>query len=194
MLTGWLASIAWAGALRVQSPTPVTFVVDGDVVGRVATELVMNDVAAGAHAIQVKDAFGSVLASIDVAVPDGEPLWFEYSGGRLIPVEPWIDRGPTGARNPITDVQFRWVEHRVNRKRTDDKRLKRLDEVVNQYWYEMRHVDSMLMAFQSIEARVQAATMLAPRTIDPEKTRAIEDHFPPGAYRERALAAFAIYR
>ena len=45
-----------------------------------------------------------------------------------------------------------------------------------------------------VEARVTAAKLLAPRTVDPEKTKAIEDHFPPGSFRERALSAFVIYQ
>jgi hypothetical protein len=190
-ILAWL-SIALAGTIRVHAPAPVSVKIDGQWVGRVVTDVTVTDVAAGTHTIEVFDTFGAVLASTQVIVAeDGEPLWFDYYAHRLLPVERQLV--PTNAE-PISDVAFQWIELRLAKKRKDKKRMKFFLKVVNANWYEMRHVDSLLLGFGSIEYRVQAAQLLAPRTLDPEKTLAIEDHFPPGEFRERAMAAFAAFQ
>lgn len=192
MLPWAFVSLALAGTIRIHSATPVSYRLDGQYVGRVVTDVTLTDVPAGAHSIEVVDTFGTILASTDVVLRDDQPLRYDYLERRLFPVDTSVDRGPVG--KVITDGQFTWLEHRLARKRKDDKRLQRLGEVVILYWFEMRHVDSLLLSFQSLEARVTAAKLLAPRTVDPEKTKAIEDHFPPGSFRERALSAFVIYQ
>jgi hypothetical protein len=195
MIPFWLAltQSGLAGTIRIHSAGPVTYHLDGEVVGRVVTDVTLTDVEAGAHVIAVYDAYGAALASTDVILREEEPLWFQYANHRLLQVDAWVQR-PAGEMKLVTDNEFRWIEHRINRKRKDDKRMKRLTEVANLYWFEMRHVDSLLFAFSSIEMRVQVSELLAPRTMDPENTRAIEDHFPPGSFRERAMAAFALYQ
>lgn len=193
MLAGFV-SLALAGTIRIHATTPVSYRIDGQYVGRAVTDVTLTDIAAGAHAVEVVDAFGTILASTAVVVRDDTPLAFDYVDHRLFPVER-AARGPVGERTPLTDAELTWVETRIARKRKDDKRLKRLAEVVPTYWFEMRHVDSLLLSFQSLEARVTAARLLAPRTIDPEKTKAIEDHFPAGSsFRERAIAAFQAWQ
>lgn len=194
MMLAAFVSVALAGTIRIHSATPVSYRLDGQYVGRVVTDVTLTDVPAGAHGIEVVDTFGTILASTAVVLLDDVPLWFDYVDHRLFPVDRSVTRPPVGDQTPITDAQFTWVENRIAKKRKDDKRLKRLAEVVPLYWFQMRHVDSLLLSFQSLEARVTAARMLAPRTIDPEKTKAIEDHFPPGSFRDRALAAFIQYQ
>ena len=194
MLAGFV-SLALAGTIRIHATAPVSYRIDGQYVGRAVTDVTLTDIPAGAHSVEVVDAFGTVLASTAVVVRDDTPLWFDYVDHRLFPAEREQTRGPVGDRTPLTDAELTRVETRIARKRKDDKRLKRLAEVVPIYWFEMRHVDSLLLSFQSLEARVTAARLLAPRTIDPEKTKAIEDHFPAGStFRERALAAFQAYQ
>lgn len=189
-----LAAIAAAGTIRIESPTPLTYRLDGEVVARVTNETILTDVAEGGHRLEALDAFGKVIASIDVILRADQPaLWFECVNRRFVRIDPVVARGP-GDRVSLTDAQYTWVEHRIVRKRKEDKKLKRLAEVVDRYWFEMRHVDKLLAAFPTLESRVRASKMLAPRTIDPEKTRAIESHFPPGDYRDRALAAFVFYQ
>ena len=188
-----LVSAALGGTIRIHSATPVSYRLDGQYVGRVVTDVTLTDIPPGAHEIEVVDAFGAILASTAVVLTDEAPLWFDYTDHRLFPAERPTARGPAGT--PISDAEFTWVEHRIAKKRKDDKRLKRLGEVVPLYWFEMRHVDSLLLSFQSLEARVTAARLLAPRTIDPQKFKAIEDHFPSGStFRERAMAAFEAYQ
>jgi hypothetical protein len=192
MMLSALVSLAIAGEIRIHSATPVSYKLDGQWVGRMVTELALTDVPPGAHAIEVVDPLGNVLASTNVVLVEEEPLVFDYLERRLFPKDVSVNRGPVG--KALSDAQFVWVEHRLARKRKDDKRLKRLGEVVTVYWFEMRHVDTLLQGFQGLEARVTAARLLAPRTVDPQKTKAIEDHFPPGSFRDRALAAFGTYQ
>lgn len=187
-----VAAPAAAGTLRVQATSPVTYRVDGEVVARVTPSLTLTDIAAGAHSIEVLDSFGKVLASTSVVLLEDVPLVYQYTNHRLLRVDSIAS--VAGDRTPLTDVQYEWIEHRVSHRRRDDKRLKRLAEVVDDYWFEMRHVDKLLMAFETIEGRVMATTLMAPRTVDPERTKAIEDHFPEGTFRDRAMAAFAIYK
>jgi hypothetical protein len=184
------ASDASAGTIKLHAATPMTYRLDGEFVGRLVTDVTLTDVPEGAHRIEVVDGLGKVLASTDVILREDEPLWFEYSGRRLLEVD-HVER-PTGSA--LTEAQYKWVEHRIYRKRRDDKKLKRLNEVVDRYYFEMRHVDQLLAGFPTLDARVAAAKLLAPRTLDPEKVRAIEDHFPPGPYRDAALGAFEMYK
>ncbi|MEZ4238274.1 MAG: DUF4476 domain-containing protein [Myxococcota bacterium] len=191
MLLMWTFAAAWAGTVKLQSPAPLTYRVDGEVTSRLTTEAVLQ-LADGGHRLEALDAFGRVVASTDIILRPGEPLWFACENHRFVQRE--VSSRAVGDRPPISDVQYQWLEHRIIRKRNEEKKLKRLAEVVNRSWFEMRHVDKLLAAFPSLEGRVQAARMLAPRTIDPEKTRAIESHFPPGDFRDRALGAFAFYQ
>ena len=193
MLTLFVCT-AFAGTIKLHSPTPLSFRIDGENVGRVTTDLTLTDIPEGAHEIEAVDTFGKVVASTQIILREGEPLWFEYANRRFLRVDTENVNKPTGPRPPITDAQYTWVEHRIVRKRKDHKKLKRLGEVVDRYWFEMRHVDKLLLAFPSLAARVEATRMLAPRTIDPEKTKAIESHFPPGTFRDQAMSAFAIYK
>jgi hypothetical protein len=194
MMLAVFVSAAFAGTIRIHSTVPVSYRLDGQYVGRVVTDVTLTDVPAGAHSIEVVDTFGTILASTAVVLLEDVPLWFDYVDHRLFPVDRSAAKRPVGEQPPITDAELTWVETRIARKRKDEKRLKRLGEVVEVYWFQMRHVDSLLLSFQSLEARVMAARMLAPRTIDPQKTKAIEDHFPPGSFRDRALEAFAAYQ
>jgi hypothetical protein len=184
---------ATAGTIKIESPSPLTYRLDGAVVARLSNEIVLTDVPVGGHRIEALDAFGKVVASTDVILRDDEPLWFECTNRRFMRLEPNRFLAP-GERNSLTDAQYNWIEHRIVRKRKEEKKLKRLAEVVDRYWFEMRHVNQLLAAFPTLESRVRASKMLAPRTVDPEKTRAIEDHFPPGDFRDRALAAFVFYQ
>ena len=194
MLLATFVSAALAGTIRIHSAAPVSYRIDGEFVGRVVTDVTLTDIPAGAHAIEVVDTFGTILASTSIVLREDVPLAFDYVDHRLFPVER-AARAPVGDRPVISDAELTWIESRIAKKRKDDKRLQRLAEVVSDHWFEMRHVDALLLSFQSLEARVTAARLLAPRTIDPEKTRAIEDHFPAGSsFRERALAAFQQYQ
>jgi hypothetical protein len=188
----WLASIALAGTIQVHADTPVTYVLDGKVVGRLQTDITLTDIPEGAHSIRVENNLGSAIASLDFILSE-IPARYELVGNRLIELEELIER-PTGARNPVPESQLDKLEHRMARKKKDEKKLKRLAEVASLYWFEMRHVDRLLLGLDTLEGRVLAAQMLAPRTIDPEKTKAIEDHFPPGNYRDRAMRAFERYK
>ncbi|MEQ1564432.1 MAG: DUF4476 domain-containing protein [Myxococcota bacterium] len=189
-MIGWL-SMAWAGTVRVHAPTPVTVKVDDQVVGRVTTEVVV-DLEPGGHSIEVLDPFGAVLASTEVVIREGaDPVWLDYYAHRLLPVERSLV--PDGVE-PISDVGLQWIEVKLAKKRNDKKRVKLLAPMIPKYWFEMRHVDRLLVAFDSLDVRVEIAQLLAARTIDPEKTGAIESHFPPGEFRERALRAFAAYQ
>lgn len=188
----WLASFALAGTIRVHAPAPVTYRLDGNVVGRLVTDITLTDIPEGAHSLRVEDTLGKVIASTDFVLTD-VPARFELLNHRLIPIENLVER-PTGPRPPISENALDLIEHRMLRKRKDEKRLKRLQESVNSYWFEMRHVSRLLLALETLEGRVQASQMLAPRTIDPEKTKAIEERFPPGSFRERALRAFERYQ
>jgi hypothetical protein len=194
-LLGFLGFVcaAAAGTIKIQSAAPLTFRLDGEVVARLTNEAVLTGVAAGGHRIEALDPFGKVIASTDVILREGEPLWFECANRRFLRIDPVLAQAP-GDRTPLTDAQYSWLEHRIVRKRKEEKKVKRLAEVVDRYWFEMRHVNKLLAAFPTLESRVQASKMLAPRTIDPEKTRAIEGHFPPGDYRDRALSAFAFFQ
>lgn len=183
---------AVAGTVRVHAQTPISVKIDGEYVGRVVTDVTVTDVQPGAHTIEVLDTFGAVLASTDVIVREGDdPLWFDYLAHRLMQVERSLV--PTGVE-PISDLAFQYIELKLAKKRKDKKRLKYLMPLIPQYWFEMRHVDSLLSAFASIEVRVQVAQVIAGRTLDPEKTLAIQSHFPEGEFRDRAMAAFAAYQ
>jgi hypothetical protein len=188
----WLASIALAGTIRVSAETPITCVLDGKVVARLQTDITLTDIPEGAHSLRVENNIGAAIASTDFILT-GKTAWYELVGNRLIPVEDLVER-PTGDRSPLTESQLAKLEHRMARKKKDEKKLKRLTEVAPVYWFEMRHVDRLLLGLDTLEGRVIASQMLAPRTIDPEKTKAIEDHFPPGNYRERAMLAFQRYQ
>jgi hypothetical protein len=188
MWFAWL-SVALAGTIRVHSATPVSVKIDGQIVGRLVTEVTVTDVQAGTHSVQVVDALGALLASTDVIVPEhGDPMWFDYYAHRLLPVDRQL--APADAK-PIPDAAMQSLEVHLAKKRTDAKKLKYLTKYYAYYWYEMRHVDSLLTAFGSTDIRIQACQMLAPRTLDPQNAHAIEDQFPLGEFRDRAMASFA---
>lgn len=188
----WFVSLALAGTIQVHSPGPVTYILDGKVVGKLVTDVTLTDVPEGAHSLRVEDTFGAAVASTDFVL-GSTPILFELEGRRLFVVDQTVDR-PDGPKPPITDNQFDRLQHKLVRKRSDEKKLKKLAAMAPNYWFEMRHIDKILLGFGTIEDRVQASKILAPRTIDPEKTRAIQDQFPPGDYRERALAEFRRYQ
>jgi hypothetical protein len=188
----WLASIALAGTIQVLADAPVTYVLDGEVVGRLQTNITLTDIPEGAHSLRVENNLGSAIASIDFILTE-LPARYELVGNRLIELEDLIER-PTGERKPISEGQLDKLEAKMVRKKKDEKKLKRLAEVVPHYWFEMRQVDRLLVAFNMLETRVTAVKMLAPRTIDPEKTKAIEDHFPPGNFRDRAMREYERYK
>lgn len=188
----WLASIALAGTIRVHAPAPVTYVLDGKVVGRLITDVTLTDIPEGPHHFRIEDTFGAIIASVDIVVGE-EPVSYELIDRKLRLIEEHVDRS-SGPRPPISDTQFDRLIYSIARKKKDKKRIKRLAAEVNQYWFEMRHVDKLLLGMGTLETRVVACGLLAPRTLDPEKTKAIVDQFPEGTFRTRALAAFEPYK
>jgi hypothetical protein len=173
-----LLPAAWAGSVHLQSQSPVSYRVDGEYVARMVV------------AATVEDALGAVLASQDVTVGNF-PVFLRYEDHRLDILDPnRMSLDELGLGDLAIKAQEFLELERDLAKRTDKKRYKVLAAVVDDHWFEMRHVDSILGAFDTLTGRVAAAVLLAPKTVDPHKFAAIEDHFPPGEYLDRARRAY----
>lgn len=185
-----LATTALAGSVHFQADSPVSYKIDGEYVARMVMTATEEDVDVGHHAIEVVDAVGQVLATQDVTVGNF-PVFLRYEDHRLDQLDPnRMSLEELGLGNlAITADEMLRLTHDLA-KRTDKKRYKVLAAVVDQHWFEMRHVDTILGAFDTLSGRVAAAVLLAPKTVDPHKFAAIEDHFPPGEYLDRARLAF----
>jgi hypothetical protein len=185
-----LLSPAWAGTVHLQSSSPVSYRIDDEYVARMVVTATVDDVQYGHHIIEAVDALGKVLASKDLSVGN-YPTFLKYEDHRFDILDPAkMSLEDLGLDNlAITPEDFLDLERDLA-KRKDKKRYKVLAPVVADHWFEMRHVDSILGAFDTLTGRVAAAVLLAPKTIDPYKFAAIEDHFPPGEYLDRARQAF----
>jgi hypothetical protein len=188
MLLWTLCSAALAASLKLHSVSLVQFRVDGEWVGRMVNDAVV-EVEPGPHEIEVCDVVGNVIGSLSLQVTDD--TWLEYARGRLDKVDPPKAKdGSYVADIPTIDAQGLLELERDLARKNDKKRMKVLLPAIDRYWFEMRHVDSLLGAFDSLDYRLQAALLLSQKTVDPGKFAAIEDHFPPGENRERAREAF----
>lgn len=187
-----LLSASFAGTLRIQANTPVSYRVDGKVVARMVTDATVTDLPYGHHQLEVLDAVGTVLASSDVLIDD-LPVWFSYDDHRLDKLDPnRMSLEELGVTTLTISSQEMVELERDLARRSDKKRLKILLKAVEKHWFEMRHVDSLLAAFDGLVERTTAAVLLAPKTVDPFKFAAIEDHFPPGEYLERVRKAYVV--
>jgi hypothetical protein len=185
-----LLATAFAGSVHFQSESPVSYRIDGVFVARMVVSGTAEDVSVGHHVVEAVDMVGQVLASQDVTVGNF-PVFLRYEDHRLDVLDPnRMSLEELGLGNlAITADEMLRLTHDLA-KRTDKKRYKVLDAVVDDHWFEMRHVDTILGAFDTLSGRVAAAVLLAPKTVDPYKFAAIEDHFPPGEYLDRAKKAF----
>jgi hypothetical protein len=185
-----LLPAAWAGSVHLQSQSPVSYRVDGEYVARMVVAATVEDVRFGHHTVEALDALGAVLASQDVTVGNF-PVFLRYEDHRLDILDPnRMSLDELGLGDLAIKAQEFLELERDLAKRTDKKRYKVLAAVVDDHWFEMRHVDSILGAFDTLTGRVAAAVLLAPKTVDPHKFAAIEDHFPPGEYLDRARRAY----
>lgn len=185
-----LISASIAGTLRIQASSPVSYRLDGNYVGRMVLEATVTDLAYGHYQLEVVDALGNVLAQADVLIDD-LPVWFRYDEHRLDKLDPnRMSLEELGVSTPTIGAQAMVELERDLALRSDKKRLKVLAKAVDQYWFEMRHVDSLISAFDGLVERATAAVLLAPKTVDPFKFAAIEDQFPPGEFRDRVRVAY----
>lgn len=188
MLLWTLMSAAFAATLKLHSVTLVQFRVDGEWVGRMVNDAVV-DVEPGPHEIEVCDVVGNVIGSTTLQVRGD--TWLEYAKGRIDEVDPPKEKDSGYVADiPTIDAQQLLELERDLARKNDKKRMKVLLPAIERFWFEMRHVDSLLGAFDSLDYRVEAAILLSQKTVDPGKFAAIEDHFPPGENRERAREAF----
>ncbi|MCA9494849.1 MAG: DUF4476 domain-containing protein [Myxococcales bacterium] len=185
-----LISASLAGTLRIQANSPVSYRLDGNYVGRMVMDATVTDLAYGHYQLEVVDALGNILAQTDVLIDD-MPIWFRYEDHRIDKLDPnrmsLEELGVT--TRTITAQEMVELERDLARK-TDKKRLKVLVKAVDRHWFEMRHVDSLISAFDGLVERATAAILLAPKTVDPFKFAAIEDQFPPGEFRDRVRVAY----
>jgi hypothetical protein len=189
MLSSMLCSAALAATIKLHSVTLVQVRVDGTWVGRMVNDAVA-DVEPGPHTVEVCDVLGNVIGTLDLKV--GDDVWLEFARGRLDVVPaPKLDDGVDYVADipTITAQEFLELERSLA-KRREKARMRVLLPAIERYWFEMRHVDSLLATFDTLDYRVEAALRLSQKTVDPFKFAAIEDHFPPGENRERAREAF----
>jgi hypothetical protein len=185
-----LASLAFAGTLHLQSESPVSYRLDGNMVAFIVTHATIDDVPYGHHQIEVVDAVGTVLAQADLLM-DNVPMFFEYGDHRLDRLDPTkMSFEDLGLENPALDAaEFLDLKRSLTIKK-DKKKIKILQSAANKYWFDMRHVNELLGAFDSLSGRVAAAVLLAPKTVDPQRFEAISHHFEQGEYMDRAKRAF----
>lgn len=190
MLLHTLLSVASAATVHLQSTTPVSFRIDGVYVARMVMQGESDRVGVGHHVVEAVDAVGQVLASQDVIVGNF-PVFLRYDDHRIDQLDPnRMSLKELGLGDlAISDQEFTELTRDLA-KRKDKKRYKMLAPAVEDHWFEMRQVDTILGAFDTLSGRVAAAVLLAPKTVDPHKFAAIEDRFPPGEYLERARRAF----
>jgi hypothetical protein len=189
-MIAFFLSTALAASVHFQSASPVSYRIDGEYVARMVLNATAEDVRAGHHVIEVVDAVGQVIASQDVTVGNF-PVFLRYEDHRLDQLDPnRMSLSELGLGNLALTQDEMLALTRDLAKRSDKKRYKVLAAVVDDHWFEMRHVDAILGAFDSLGGRLAAAVLLAPKTVDPHKFAAIEDHFPPGDYQDRARRAF----
>ncbi|MCB9685518.1 MAG: DUF4476 domain-containing protein [Alphaproteobacteria bacterium] len=185
-----LISASLAGTLRIQANSPVSYRLDGNYVGRMVMDATVPDLPYGHHLLEVVDALGNVLAQSDVLIED-LPVWFRYEDHRLDKLDPnRMSLAELGVTTTTISAQEMVELERDLARKSDKKRLKILVKAVDRYWFEMRHVDSLISAFDGLIERATAAILLAPKTVDPFKFAAIEDQFPPGEFRDRVRVAY----
>jgi len=189
MLLWTLCAAAFAAELKLHSVSLVQFRVDGAWVGRMVNDAVV-DVEPGPHTIEVCDVVGNVIGTLSLQV-GSDDIWLEYARGRIDKVEKKVPSGdPYVADLPTIDSQDFLKLERSLAKGSEKARMRVLLPAIDKYWFEMRHVDSLLATFDTLDYRLEAALRLSQKTVDPHKFAAIEDHFPPGENRERARKAF----
>lgn len=183
-------ALALAGDVHFQSTAPVSYRIDGSYVARMVVQGTAEKVPSGHHTVEAVDALGQVLASQDVLVGNF-PVFLRYEDHRIDQLDPnRMSLKELGLGDLAIDEQDFQELTRSLAKRKDKKRYKVLAPVVEDHWFEMRQVDTILGAFDTLTGRVAAAVLLAPKTVDPHKFAAIADHFPPGEYLDRARRAF----
>lgn len=185
-----LSALAFAGTVHLHSVSLVQFRVDGVWVAKMVNDAVVRDLPTGDHLFEVCDVLGNVLGHATIFV-DVDDVWIEYRNRRVDVVDPPKALPDYIAVDIPTISQADMVElERDLSRRRDKARMRVLLDAADRYWFEMRHVDSLLLAFDDLNVRLEAALVLATKTVDPQKFAAIEDRFPPGETRERARDAF----
>ncbi len=181
---------AHAGTLSFHAASPVGLKLDAEWVTHAGTDATVLDVAPGRHRVEVCDLLGKVIAFEDVLFGDG-PVRLEYDDRVLRMVDPDAEPAdPAEARPPISAATMADLERDLV-KGSAKARLTRLREVAAAGWFQMRHVDSLMSAFEGLDDRVEVARILAPRTLDPQNAGALDDQFPDRPRREQVRALFA---
>lgn len=184
-----LLAAAQAGTLSFHASSPVGLKLDAEWVTHAGTEATVLDVAAGRHRVEVCDLLGKTIAFEDILFDDG-PVRLEYVEKELRvvadaeppPPEP-DSRAPIGAE-ALSDLE------RALLKGSAKAKLASLREGAAGQWFHVRHVADLMSAFEGLDDRVEAARILAPRTLDPQNAATLDDLFPDSVRREQVRALF----
>ena len=183
-----LLAAAQAGTLSFHASSPVGLKLDAEWVTHAGTDATVLDVAPGRHRVEVCDLLGKTIAFEDVLFDDG-PVRLEYLDKELRVVAQEAEPVEPDARAPIAAQALSDLERDLL-KGSAKVKLTKLREGAAGQWFQMRHVADLMSAFEGLDERVEAARILAPRTLDPQNVATLDDLFPDSARREQVRALF----
>jgi len=192
----WTLLIAGAlgATISVTSDVPIGLKIDGNLASSGTTDIELNELATGRHVVEATSLSGNRIDvyEVNLAGPS-DIVELVFANRRLQRVveggdpDALMGAGP----KPIGEMSFNELQGKLV-KGSAKKKYKRLQPFIDDHWFTIRQIKTVVASWEKMGDRAYAARMLSVKCIDPENAGALDGLFPSLAIRATVHEAYGI--
>jgi len=190
----FIIASALGATISVTSDVPIGLKLDGNLASSGTTEIELTSLPPGRHVVEATSLAGNLIDAYEVQLSgDADVVELVFANRRLQRVveggdpDELMGSGP----EPIGELPFGELQQKLV-KGSAKKKFKRLQPFIDDYWFTIRQIKTIVASWEKMGDRAYAARMLAVKCIDPENAKALDGLFPSLAIRATVHEAYGV--